>query len=122
MKTYFFSNSTDRTNFITSKGEDLTTAPIDEKNITTDWIDSLFDCEEYDYNKGEWLGNIEGVAMCVRCSSNKATFAKQDQDKDIKAVLDFVCEILQEGNDDYLTAVIVCDANHFEISFYFTED
>lgn len=49
-------------------------APIDEKNVMSDWLfDSLFDGEEYTLAGNEALGFVGGYPSYVKCHGNTAT-------------------------------------------------
>lgn len=43
--------------------EKLIPAPLDEKNVTTDWIEELFDDQSALYSKGKRLGFMAGAVM-----------------------------------------------------------
>lgn len=124
MKTQFFLNTIDRDYFKKITSDKLTAAPIDEKNITTDWIDSLFDNETYAYQNGEWLGWIDNVPVRVTYTGNTARFTNLNSERDLYDAATMVDTILQEGEDDNITAIIYHDDEfgYFEVSFYFETD
>ena len=41
----------------------LTSAPIDEKNVTSDWIARIFDNEDYVENGDKFVGFVKGYAV-----------------------------------------------------------
>ena len=110
MNTNFFLNTTDLKTFMSAKGAKFEPMPIDEKNITTDWIDSLFDDDEFVMQHDEWLGWIEGCPIRVTTSGNVATT---------------VDEILQEDNEDKsdLWAIISYDdsTGTTSVAFYYED-
>lgn len=130
MNTIFFLNTTDLKTFMSAKGTKFEPVPIDEKNITTDWIDSLFDDDEFVMQHGEWLGWIEGCPMRVTTSGNVATFHALDNTPtknggDPYNVATTVDEILQEGNEDKsdLWAIISYDdsTGTTSVAFYYED-
>lgn len=130
MNTKFFLNTTDLKTFMNAKGTKFEPMPIDEKNITTDWIDGLFDDDEFVMQHGEWLGWIEGCPMQVTTSGNVATFHALDNTPtknggDPYNVATTVDEILQEGNEDEndLWAIITYDdsTGTTSVTFYYED-
>ena len=130
MNTIFFLNTTDLKTFMSAKGAKFEPMPIDEKNITTDWIDSLFDDDEFVMQHGEWLGWIEGCPMRVTISGNIATFHALDNTPtknggDPYNVATTVDEILQEGNEDendLLAIITYCDSTGAtSVAFYYED-
>lgn len=50
--------------------EKLIPAPLDEKNVTTDWIEELFDDQSALYGKDKMLGFMNGAAVQASWSGN----------------------------------------------------
>ena len=48
----------------------LVPAPIDEKNVTTDWIENIFDCQSCVYGKGAAVGFINDKPVFAKWSAN----------------------------------------------------
>jgi len=49
----------------------LMKAPIDDKNVMSDWLtDALFDNEEYTFNKNEYLGFVSGFPTFMSYRDN----------------------------------------------------
>lgn len=48
----------------------LIPAPLDEKNVTTDWIEELFDDQSALYGKDKMLGFMAGAAVEASWSGN----------------------------------------------------
>ena len=48
----------------------LIPAPLDEKNVTTDWIEEMFDDQSALYGKNKMLGFMAGAAMQASWSGN----------------------------------------------------
>lgn len=126
MKQFLFNDGDSRKHFMQTIGRDYMPAPIDEKNISTDWIDSLFDDGDYTWSGDEWGGSIQGIPVRVTTCANHATFTAAPG-HDITPVLRHVGEVLGEGNDaaDGLAAIYRLypgTAARMEVAFYFTPE
>ena len=61
--------------------EKLISAPLDEKNVTTDWIEELFDDQSALYGKDKMLGFMAGAAMQASWSGNMLKWKVLDGDR-----------------------------------------
>lgn len=127
MNTKFFLNTKELEDFMSSRHETFVPTPIDEKNISTDWIDDLFDNGEFVMRHNEWLGWIEGCPVRVTTADNVATFyafgkafTKHIEPYYVATAID---GLLQDGEDDGLWAVILYDDSTATttVTFYFAE-
>jgi len=59
---------------MTMEKKKLIPAPFDEKNITTDWIEELFDDQSALYGKHKMLGFMAGAAVLASWSGNCLTW------------------------------------------------
>lgn len=48
----------------------LIPAPLDEKNVTTDWIEEMFDDQSALYGKNGMLGFVDGAAVLASWSAH----------------------------------------------------
>lgn len=60
----------------------LIPAPLDEKNVTTDWIEELFDDQSALYGKNKMLGFMAGAAVQASWEGNVLTWKVLDGDGD----------------------------------------
>ena len=58
----------------------LIPAPLDEKNVTTDWIEEMFDDQSALYGKNKMLGFMAGAAMQASWSGNMLVWKVLDGD------------------------------------------
>ena len=61
--------------------EELVPAPLDEKNVTTDWIEEMFDDQSALYGKNKMLGFMAGAAMQASWSGNVLRWKVLDGDR-----------------------------------------
>jgi len=59
----------------------LIPAPLDEKNVTTDWIEELFDEQSALYSKNKRLGFMAGATMQASWSGNVLKWKVLDGDR-----------------------------------------
>ena len=59
----------------------LVPAPLDGKNVTTDWIEELFDDQTVLYATGKRLGFIAGAAVLASWKENVLTFKVLEGDR-----------------------------------------
>lgn len=59
----------------------LIPAPLDDKNVTTDWIEELFDDQSALYSKDKLFGFMAGAAMQASWSSNELHWKVLDGDR-----------------------------------------
>ncbi len=77
----------------------LIPAPLDEKNVTTDWIESVFDYYDYTYDgKNTYTGFVKGSVCCCVYHGNHIIWhinqhysvnAKQSYEELIKRLHEF---------------------------------
>ena len=60
--------------------EKLIPAPLDEKNVTTDWIEELFDDQSVIYGKNKKIGFMANAAMQASWSGNMLVWQVLDGD------------------------------------------
>lgn len=58
----------------------LTPAPLDEKNVTTEWIETMFDDQSALYGKNKMLGFMAGAAMQASWAGNMLVWQVLDGD------------------------------------------
>ena len=120
-------------NFQREKGllKNSTFAPIDEKNVTSDWIDSIFD--DYNvttaiYRHGEKLvGFVGGEVVCCQYSHNNNTinwkiFAEGEKVETTKSELKKRLQQFENGEETDLFSIIRETENQLMQSFYFKGD
>lgn len=59
----------------------LIPAPLDEKSVTTDWIEAMFDEQSALYGKHQMLGFMAGAVMQASWSGNKLKWKVLDGDR-----------------------------------------
>ena len=72
--------------------EKLIQAPVDDKNVTTDWLESIFDSDDFARDTCRMVGFICGCVVSARWYAN---------------VVDWL--ISQDMGGDYVTAMIILE-------------
>ena len=129
MNVHFFINETERDNFMRSHSE-WDAAPIDETNVSTDWIDDFLNAGTSNsaYDCHHWLGFVNHMPVSVTTEGNMATFETLTHSANLDAY-DTANELqawFEENDDDDngLNAVIFYDdsTETIYVSFYWGEE
>lgn len=85
--------------------KNLIPAPIDDKNITTDWIEEIFDDQSALRSKHGFMGFIAGVGVVCYIKGNKLQWmlihgGYYESENDRRKALDTLYKRLQEKDKD----------------------
>ena len=85
--------------------KNLIPAPIDDKNITTDWIEEIFDDQSALRSKHGFMGFIAGVGVVCYIKGNKLQWmlihgGYYESEGDMRKALDTLYKRLQEKDKD----------------------
>lgn len=100
-------------------------APIDEKNVSTDWIEDVFDGQRCVQNDNGMVGFIDGCPTYVFWRSNLLFWIlKEDFPSDLGKTMNELKHRLSEFEDPdtNLFSTISVARNELSQRFYFKED
>lgn len=99
--------------------QELIPAPLDEKNVTTDWIEEMFDDQSALYGKNKMLGFMAGAAMQASWSGNVLRWKVLDGDRYV--AIKRLIELYKERYPDEESPFILkrqCFADVYIMRFY----
>lgn len=99
-----------------------TIAPIDEKNVTTDWIGDVFDASDYTQDGKRIVGFVGNFPMLVAWSGNNIVWQAIRGGENCLDVLEKRLALFDDADSNVYSERNRVGENLILQSFYFRED
>jgi hypothetical protein len=99
-------------------------APIDEKNVCTDWIADVFDFSDCTINGNEAVGFINGAPVYLTWSGNSMYWSAVTHSVNdyAETIVELKLRLEEFGDDDNLVSEITPWGMGIRESFFFEDD